>query len=88
MNKLILHTITKTHPASPKGTLKVANSWSKLFAYDVAKKEPPKRNPAGTVAFRSPYFTVIQVPIQDKMHRIQNGIEPTHAAKKEAKDVT
>ena len=85
---LILQTIIKTHPASPNGTLKVANSWSRLFAYDEAMKHPPKRNPAGIVAFRSPYFTVIHVPTQAKMLRMHNGIEPTHAAKKDAKYVT
>ena len=84
LNMLILQTISRTHPASPNGMLKVANSWSKFFAYDEAMNEPPKRNPAGIAAFRSPYFTVIHVPRQAKMLRIHNGIEPTHAAKKDA----
>ena len=88
LNMLILQTITKTHPARPNGTLNVAKSWSRLFAYDEAMKEPPKRNPAGMVAFRSPHFTVIHVPRQAKMLRIHIGREPTHAAKKGAKYVT
>ena len=79
---LILQTIIKTQLANPKGMLNVANSWSTFFAYDVARKDPPKRSAAEIVAFRSPYFVTIQVPRHAKMFIIHIGMELTHARKK------